>query len=225
MGPGRQEAGGADLPRHEGDRDRPGLVCKLGGSLLDWPGLPRLLDHLLERSRATGLVMVVGGGATADLVRHWDALFQLGEERAHWLALESLELNERLVTHLRPIFRPVRSGPQATAALHEGVPAIICSSCFVRWGEKQPAAPPLPHAWRVTTDSIAAWVAHLLGGWELVLLKSLDLPAGLSWPDAARAGLVDDYFPEAAAGLRQVSWLNARAEPWTEIAWPREAAG
>jgi hypothetical protein len=68
-------------------------------------------------------------------------------------------------------------------------------------------------------------VAHLLGGCELVLLKSLDLPAGLSWPDAARTGLVDDYFPEAAAGLQQVSWLNARAEPWTEISWPGEAAG
>ncbi|MFM7160259.1 MAG: uridylate kinase [Planctomycetaceae bacterium] len=198
-------------------RDQRGVVCKLGGSLLDWPGLPRLLDHLLERAGDTGLVLVVGGGATADLVRQWDTLFGLGEERAHWLALESLELNERLVTHLRPVFRPVRSGPQVTAARQEGVPAVLCSSCFVRWGERQPTAPPLPHAWRVTTDSIAAWAAHLLGGSDLVLLKSVNLPAGSSWTDAARAGLVDDHFPEAVAGLPRVSWVNARVEPWPAI--------
>lgn len=198
----------------------PGVVCKLGGSLLDWAGLPQVLDHLIHRWGPSGLVLVVGGGATADLVRRWDQLHQLGEERAHWLALESLSLNEQLFTELRPGLRLVRSGPQATAALREGTPALICSACFVRWGEKQPGAPPLPHSWRVTTDSIAAWVARLLDASRLVLVKSTDLPKACDWSTGSRLGLVDEYFLQAAQGIPQVAWLNARRQPFAEVDWP-----
>jgi hypothetical protein len=47
---------------------------------------------------------------------------------------------------------------------------------------------PLPHAWDVTSDSIAAWVAGQLGARHLVLVKP---------PGAAGAGVVDAYFSRA----------------------------
>jgi hypothetical protein len=47
---------------------------------------------------------------------------------------------------------------------------------------------PLPHAWDVTSDSIAAWVADALGAHRLVLVKP---------PHAEGVGLVDPYFSRA----------------------------
>jgi hypothetical protein len=62
----------------------------------------------------------------------------------------------------------------------------------------------------VTSDSIAARVAEVVGA-DLVLLKSVDLPAGLSWEVAAAGGLVDATFGSivARAGL-QLRWVNLR---------------
>jgi len=199
-------------------------VCKLGGSLLDWSGLPGALAWLAQHWQGRPLVLVVGGGKTADLVRSWDRLYGLGEERAHWLALESLALNESLVSELWPGLRPVRSRSQVEAALRAGVPALVCSRCFVRWGETQPV-PPLPHTWQVTTDSIAAWVAQILNAGELVLAKSVDLPPGCSVAEAATEGLVDDYFPNLAPDLPQISWVNLRHDPPVQVCWQPAPSG
>ena len=200
------------------DRLNAPTVCKLGGSLLDWSGLPGALEWIAQQWQGRPLVLVVGGGETADLVRRWDRLYGLGEERAHWLALESLALNESLLTELWPALRLVRSRSQAEAALREGVPALVCSRCFVRWGETQPVAP-LPHTWQVTTDSIAAWVAGILKAGELVLAKSVDLPVGCDVADAAAQGLVDAHFPQLAPELPQISWVNLRHHSPVLISW------
>ena len=69
---------------------------------------------------------------------------------------------------------------------------------------------PLPHNWRVTSDTIAARVADRLGAIELVLLKSATLPAGTDRAAAARLGLVDPEFPRAAAPILYVSYVNLR---------------
>ena len=68
----------------------------------------------------------------------------------------------------------------------------------------------LEHSWRVTSDSIAARVALELNA-DLTLLKSVELPSGKTWHEAARAGLVDDVFPALVknSGLN-VTWVNLR---------------
>ncbi|MCY2966090.1 MAG: uridylate kinase [Planctomycetota bacterium] len=190
----------------------PLVVYKLGGSLLDWSGLPDALDWLCSRRPDAATLLVVGGGETADVVRRWDEVFHLGEERAHWLALESLALNEQLLQTLWPALRPVRSLTQVVSAANERVPAIVCASCFVRWGEKT-GAPELPHNWQVTTDSIAAWIADVVSADELVLLKSTSLPPATTLQNASDAGLVDGYFPQAVVRVPRVTWVNLRASP------------
>ena len=196
----------------------PLVVFKLGGSLLDWEKLPRLLARIPGFRPAAVPLIVVGGGEAADVVRRWDRLFLLGDERAHWLALESLALNEELLQVLWPKLRPVRSGPQILQAVRDQVPALLCAACFVRWAEASDA-PPLPHDWRSTTDSIAAWTAQIARAEELVLLKSTDFPGGLSLQSAADAGLVDGWFPTAAARLGKITWINGRAPQPVEHLW------
>ena len=76
------------------------IVYKVGGSLFDLPGLPRRIAAVLSQRPETRPLLIAGGGAAADVVRQWDAVHALGEERAHWLALFSMMLGERLLAAL-----------------------------------------------------------------------------------------------------------------------------
>jgi hypothetical protein len=76
---------------------------------------------------------------------------------------------------------------------------IVDAYEFALEDEGQPGS--LPHSWAVTSDSLAARVAQVGGAHRLILLKSVDVPAGVSWPEAAARGWVDEYFPQAVSGL------------------------
>jgi hypothetical protein len=57
----------------------------------------------------------------------------------------------------------------------------------------------------------------------LILVKSVAVPRGMTFAAAARAGLVDESFPVAAANLPVIGWVNARAEhPEIETWQPAE---
>lgn len=193
-------------------------IYKIGGSLLDLPGLAEVINRLLARHAHSPAMLVAGGGTAAEAVRIWDQAHRLGDDAAHDLALAAMDLTSLLLAQLLPRLRPVRSVPQVRMAADDGVVGLLCADCFVKSAEAQGHAP-LEHSWRVTSDSIAAWTARVVGAAELVLVKSVPLPVGISLADAARAGLVDDAFPDLAQGLPAVGWVNARSQPIVAEPW------
>ena len=60
-------------------------VFKVGGSLFDLPDLGQRLAWLAEAQLST-VLLVPGGGPTAEIIRNLDRRHRLGEEAAHWLA-------------------------------------------------------------------------------------------------------------------------------------------
>jgi hypothetical protein len=77
----------------------------------------------------------------------------------------------------------------------------------------------LPRDWTVSSDSLAAHLAARVRARTLVLVKSCPLPETVaSAAEAASAGLVDPYFPQAAARLGSIKWLDLRAVRPTPIA-------
>jgi hypothetical protein len=64
-----------------------------------------------------------------------------------------------------------------------------------------------PHLWQVTSDSLAMRVAMRAGAAELVLLKSVSWHTADDWANAAHAGVVDGFFPEA---VRQAPGVTVR---------------
>jgi aspartokinase-like uncharacterized kinase len=172
--------------------------------------LPAVIRDVLAQRPRHAALFVAGGGAAADLVRAWDRLHSLGEETSHELALAAMDLNAALLSRLVPALREVRSVHQVRAAADDNVIGLLCTDCFIKSAQAQGHAP-LEHSWRITSDSIAAWTARVLAPAELVLFKSAPLPRGISLPDAAREGLVDEAFPEVAADLPTIGWVNARA--------------
>jgi aspartokinase-like uncharacterized kinase len=179
---------------------------KVGGSLFDLPGLGPRLGRWLAALPAAGVLLVPGGGAAADAVRDLDRLHNLGDEKAHWLALRAMTLNAHFLASLLPELRVVES-PEACGI---GV-AILDAFAFCLADERDhPGA--LPHSWAVTGDAVAARVAVVSGARQLVLLKSVTVPPAMAWDDAAAAGYVDAAFADvvrAAPGL-EVRAVNFR---------------
>ena len=163
-------------------------VVKVGGSLYDLPDLGPRLQAWLQQT-ASAVLLVPGGGPTADVVRDFDRIHRLGEERAHWLALGALQLNAHFLTWLLPSAAVIDHPEQATRGV-----AILNAFSFLSREKAACRKGRLPHCWAVTSDAIAARAAVVAGAAELILLKSVTIPEGISWEEAARSGFVDEWF-------------------------------
>ncbi len=175
---------------------QPPAVVKVGGSLFDWPELKPRLQQYLATLAGSNVILIPGGGKTADAIGDWDRLHRLGEERSHWLALHALSLNAQFLAQLLTATQVVEGLNAARSAWRRGGVTILDLFRFARGDESRPDH--LPHSWAVTSDSLAARVAIVAEAGKLVLLKSAALPAG-DWPAAAAAGYVDMHFPMAVA--------------------------
>jgi aspartokinase-like uncharacterized kinase len=182
-------------------------VVKVGGSLYDLPDFVLRLSLWLDRV-AGGVLLVPGGGPTAEVVRDLDLRHGLGEGCAHWLALRALSLN----AHFLALLLAGHVVADWRAALLPRRRLLILDALdFAVADEQRPDH--LPHAWDVTSDSVAARVAVVSGARTLVLLKSVTIPPGMSWAEASQLGFVDVMFPRlierAGPGLR-VEAVNFR---------------
>jgi len=171
-----------------------GWIVKLGGSLARSPALLAWLARL-EQLR-TPCVVVPGGGefttATRTLQRHWD----FGDAAAHRMAILGMSQYGLMLRALAPglgaahSLQALETDPGAGARLW--LPALDDV-------ERMDA---LPADWRVSADSIALWLAGVLGAEGVALVKSVDVPAG-EWhrgdapglADMARLGWIDTHFP------------------------------
>lgn len=165
-----------------------GPVVKVGGSLFADPDLRAKLNAWLATVPGRCLI-VAGGGGFADVVRDLDSVHGLGDAVAHQVAVQSLHASAALVRHLVGGRADVLDVPQFLSRF-------------------EATHGPVPAAWSLTTDSIAALVAAQLDR-ELVLLKSVTIPPGTTWADAAAQGWVDGEFARLVAhhqlGVRSVN--------------------
>jgi aspartokinase-like uncharacterized kinase len=179
-------------------------VIKVGGSLFDLPDLATRLRALFTTVHTERIALFPGGGRSADAVRELDRTQELGDEASHWLALRALTMNAHFLQALLPEFAVLkhRTAPGAPRA-------ILDPFDFAQADEAN--ADHLPHTWEVTSDSLAARVAVVLGAQELILVKSVSMDHHMTWPEAAAAGLVDAHFPTIVASAKfPVRVVNTR---------------
>ncbi len=183
---------------------QPAVVAKVGGSLYDLPELGERLQRLLLSFSGRRILLVAGGGTSADVVRKLQPVHELSDAAAHRIAMESLRVGERLLCELIPSAILVSS---LSDMLQPGT-FVVQAADFVASHEK-PGVEQLAHDWSVTSDSIAAWIGTQVGADEVLLLKSTAAPPNLK--SAAATGHVDGAFLTHAGQLR-VSWCNLRAD-------------
>lgn len=178
------------------------IVVKVGGSLYDHPRLGAGLSQWAGRF-AGPVLLIPGGGAFADAARRLDRTHELGEEKSHWLALRAVSLAAHFLAGLLPgaVIVQVPGQPFGLGVL-DG---------FTFCAKDERFSGSLPHSWDVTSDSLAARAAAVFRADRLVLLKSIDVPPGTSWEDAADRGWVDRYFPAAVRDFDgRVEVVNVR---------------
>jgi aspartokinase-like uncharacterized kinase len=162
------------------------IIVKVGGSLFDHPRLKRGLDDYLKSLLPAEVKLVAGGGEFVDVLRKLDRIHGLGESDSHLLALRAMAVSAEF---LHRLLDTEQLGPR----IH-----VPDASAF--WEEDRNSEGSLPATWQVTSDSIAARMAVVYRAERLVLLKSIDIPEGTNWREAAARGWVDEHFLRALAG-------------------------
>ncbi len=179
-------------------------VVKVGGSLSRGGSLPRVCAGLAVAGRASPLLVVPGGGPSADVVREQDERFALRASTAHWMAILAMDQFGLLLADLIPGAETVRTLEEARERAADHV-VVLLPADLLR------SADPLPHDWSVTSDAIAAWVTERLGGRLLVLLKDHHGMAALAPP--AGGALTGAPAPSRPAGPSGVdAHLSARLD-------------
>jgi aspartokinase-like uncharacterized kinase len=139
---------------------------KVGGGMLSRPGaFDRVAAAIGEAAMGRRLAIVPGGGPFADAVRHMFNRFQIGDEAAHWMAILGMDQYAHALTARISGAALVEGAEEVADALAAGRIPVLAPYRWLR------AVDPLPHSWEVTSDSIAAWFAGVLGARRLVLIK------------------------------------------------------
>jgi aspartokinase-like uncharacterized kinase len=158
-------------------------VIKVGGRLASDPDVLRRIGRdLAQLAGEVPLVVVPGGGPFADAVRQADRRHGLPPSTAHWMAIHGMDQYAELLAAIIPGSEIVRDGAGVVAARQRGAVPVLAPSSWLR------AADELPHSWEVTSDSLAAYLAGLLGAERLLLVKAVG---------GAVDGLVDPWFRRA----------------------------
>jgi aspartokinase-like uncharacterized kinase len=167
----------------------PIVVAKLGGSLAADPSLPHWL-RTLAYDRSARFVVVPGGGPFADSVRVAQQRWRFSDQIAHTMAIAAMEQFGHVLCGIELGSIPCSSVRQIEQVWANGrLPVWMPGRLMAK--DQQ-----LPRTWDVTSDTIAAWLAHLLRA-GLVLVKSCDLPDQPSDPAMlADCGIVDAALPE-----------------------------
>ncbi len=176
----------------------PDAVVKVGGSLLSAGMTRSLVEALSEVALAHPLVVVPGGGPFADAVRQVSKRHGPGDSASHWMAILAMDQHAHLLAAMSSRAELCIAPEQCLRIRDARRLVVLAPYAWLR------AADPLPHDWQVTSDSLAAWVAARLGARRLVLLKARDglkngreLRDEAGVADAAEAGIVDAYLPQA----------------------------
>ncbi len=176
-------------------------VVKLGGSLLGSPELEGWLE-LIHRLGDGKVIIVPGGGVFADAVRESQQLSGVDDKTAHELAVMAMDQYGVLMTGLNPKIVTAASELELAERgwQHRGI--VWLPSKMVCADDE------IPCHWDVTSDSLAAWLAHKINATHLILVKSTQ-PEGtvVSSQKMVESGMVDAYLPKFIHNAEYKTWI------------------
>ena len=165
----------------------PLAVVKLGGSIVRSGQLAGWLEVLAGVERP--IVIVPGGGALADEVRQCQRQLGFGDNTAHRMALLAMDQLAWAIAGVRSGFAVGVAPEELREILQRGLAAVWAPSALIA------ARTDLEATWRLTSDSLALWLAGKLGASDCCVVKSATVPRGSLSADALMGdGVVDEAF-------------------------------
>ncbi len=144
-------------------------VIKIGGSLSSKASkLQLLMTKLSALSKSKQLVVVPGGGEFADTVRRLDRKFSLDSQISHKMAILGMDQYGLLLSNLAYGSIAVYSFEDAMTAVNSGkLPIFLPSQVMFQ-------EDPLENSWKVTSDSIALYIAYRLNADKVLFVTDVD---------------------------------------------------
>lgn len=133
-------------------------VVKIGGSLF-----PNHAMELAKQLRNTNSVIILGGGEFANLIREYDDELSFSKETTHWTAIDCMDIIAKLVSDKVESTKLAYSIEEVNKISDEGFTPIFAVSEFLK------SEDPFDCSWDVTSDSIAAYISHLLNAKLLII--------------------------------------------------------
>lgn len=133
-------------------------VVKIGGSLF-----PDYAIDLANKLKNTDSCIILGGGEFANLIRKYNDEEDFSEEVNHWTAIDCMDIIAKLTNDKVESARLAYSIEDINKISDDGFTPIFIVSKFLREED------PFECSWDVTSDSIAAYVAHLLNANLLIV--------------------------------------------------------
>lgn len=144
------------------------FVIKVGGSLSRRRLiLEKLFKELAAISQNHKFLVVPGGGPFADMVRSIYHKFDISEDTAHWMAVLAMDQMGFFFSNFHPNIKVVNKIEEARKISSGLIPVLIPSRILFE-------NDPLPHSWDVTSDSIAAYIAHATNTKKIFILTDVD---------------------------------------------------
>jgi aspartokinase-like uncharacterized kinase len=173
-------------------------VMKIGGSLSETSReLLALCYELSDLSRKHKIIVVPGGAKFADAVRKYDKMFSLSPKVAHQMAILGMDIYGIMLSNIIPrskIFRRISSAEEISKT---GKLPIFLPSKEMRKNSL------LPSSWEVTSDSISAYLATLLGVNKLILVKDVNGIYSKDPKKHLKAKLLDELNADTLSTLVQ----------------------
>lgn len=165
------------------------VVVKLGGSFSFTEVLADWIRALA--SCAGGVVIVPGGGPFADAVRYAQSRMGFDDGAAHHMSLLAMEQYGRALISFNDLLLPADTIEVIERRLSvEQVPVWMPVRMVSEAADIAPS-------WKVTSDSLAAWLSGMIGADRLILVKHVGSLSGLErCEDLVTMGLVDEAFPQ-----------------------------
>ncbi len=137
-------------------------VVKIGGSLF-----PDYAINLAQELVGEDLLVVCGGGILANQIREYHEKLNFTPTASHRTAILCMDILGQLLADKIKGAKAVKSLDEVKITLNSGKLPVLIPSLLLEYLD------PLEHSWRVTSDSIALYLSHLLEA-KLLITTNVD---------------------------------------------------
>lgn len=137
-------------------------VVKIGGSLF-----PDHAINLAQKLVGEDVLVICGGGSLANQIREYHEKLKFTPTASHKTAILCMDILAQLLADKVKGARAVKSLEEVKTTLNSGELPILIPSLLLEYLD------PLEHSWRVTSDSIALYLSHLLEA-KLLITTNVD---------------------------------------------------
>ena len=149
------------------------IIVKIGGKVLEDPEhlsstINQIKKLIFEEKIIKSVVIISGGGSSANLIRGLDNKLNLGDDLAHWMATYTMDYNGLKICEKYPEIECIDDFDELSGSIEKkSIIVFLPYNYFTNIDE-------LPHSWDVTSDSLTLFLAHKLKLDECFLIKNID---------------------------------------------------